>query len=106
MEEDAKALGILHKKKQRDNRPQVMYIAEEDLNLLREVVVEVAESTLGNITCNQTNWATLLSAQVTRLEEVVTEVQDTVQAETYSVDPSDTLATPMMPLPFSIDMPA
>ena len=55
-----------------------MSIAEEDMILLREVVTELAEPTLGDITCSQTNWMTSLSAQVTRLEEVVTEVRDTV----------------------------
>ena len=54
-----------------------MSIAEEDLTLLREAVAEIAKSTAGDITRKKTNWTTSLSAQVTRLEETVTEVRDT-----------------------------
>ena len=54
MEEYEEALAISHRKNQKDNRSQVMGIADEDLNLLTEAVTEVAEKTLGNLTRRQT----------------------------------------------------
>ena len=82
-----------------------MNIVEEDLTLLREVVVEVAESTLGNITRRKTNWMTSLTAQVNRLAEAITEFHKTVQVETYSVDPLDTLVTLVLLPPLRIEIP-
>ena len=82
-----------------------MNIAEEDMNLLREAIAKVAKSTLGNITRKQTNWMTSLSAQVTRLEEYVIEVCNTMQDETYGVDPLDTLVTLMVLPPLRIEIP-
>ena len=43
--------------------------------------------------------------QVTRMEEVVIEVHNTVQAETYDVDPSDTLVTLVLLPPLRIEIP-
>ena len=82
-----------------------MNIEEEDPTLLREVGTKVAESTLGSITRSQTNWMTSLSVQVTRVEEVVTKVHDTMQAETYGVDPSNTLAMLVLLPPLRIEIP-
>ena len=82
-----------------------MNIEEEDLTLLREEVTEITDFTLGDITRKKTNWATSLSAQVTRLEEDVIEVRDTVQAKTYGVDPLDTLVTLVLLPPLRIEIP-
>ena len=75
------------------------------MNLLREEVAEITESTLGDIMRKQTNWMTSLIAQATWLEEAVTEVRDTMQDETCGVDPSDTLTTSMLLPPLRIEMP-
>ena len=43
--------------------------------------------------------------KVNQMEETVAEVHDTMQAETYGVEPVDTLATLVLLLPLRIEMP-
>ena len=78
MEEEAKALSIPHRKKQKDNRSQVMGIAEEDMTLLSEVVTEVAEKTSGKITTRKTNWKDSITMKVNYLVQTIAEVCDTM----------------------------
>ena len=72
MKEYVEALGILHRKNQQDNRPQVLIIAEEDLTLLREVIIEVVEKNLGDIMSRKTNWTASLTTKLNQLAEAVT----------------------------------
>ena len=44
--------------------------------------------------------------KVNRLVQAITEVRDTMQAETYGVHPADTLAMPVLLPPLRIEMPA
>ena len=83
-----------------------MSIAEEDLNLLREVIAKLAESTLGTITSRKTNWTASITMKVNHLAETVVEVRDTMQVETYGVDSIDTLAMPVLLSSLRIEMPA
>ena len=83
-----------------------MGITKEDLTLLSEAVAEVAEKNLGKIVSKKTNWTASITTKVNRLAETVAEVHDTMQAETYGVDPTDTLVTPVLLPPLRIEMPA
>ena len=47
----------------------------------------------------------LIIMQVNQLAEVMSEVHDTMQVETYGVDPSHTLVTSVLLPPLRIEMP-
>ena len=72
------------------------------MTLLREAIAELVESTLANIMHRKTNWMISLTVQVTRLAKAVIEMRDTVQANTYGVDPLDTLVTSVLLPPLRI----
>ena len=55
-----------------------MGIVDEDMTLLSEAVVKVANKTLGNLTSRQTNWTASTTTKVNRLAETATEVHDTM----------------------------
>ena len=105
MDKDEKSLSIPHRKKQKANRSQLLGIVDEDLTLLSESVAKVAEKYLGNLTSMQTKWIASITTKFNRLENTVAKVHDTIQDETYGVDPKGTLATPVMLLPLRIEMP-
>ena len=105
MEEDEDTLGIQHMKKKNYNQSQVVGIGDEDMTLLTEVVTEVAEKNLGNLTSRKTSWMDSITTKVNQLEETMAEVCDTMQDETYGVDPTDTLVMPVLLPPLIIEMP-
>ena len=79
-----------------------MGIAEKDLNLLNEAVIEVAEKTLGKITSRETNWMTSITTKVNHLAETIEGVCNTMQVESYGVDSVDTLTMPILLPPLRI----
>ena len=79
-----------------------MGIVDEDLTLIRDVVAEVTEKTLGNIVARQTNWMVGIATKVNQLAQTVTEVRDTMHAETYGVNQENTIVNPVMIPPLRI----
>ena len=65
------------------------------MNLLSEVITKVAQSSLKGIGKKQMRLTNKLVEHINTLTEAINEVQNTVEADTYGVDPSDTLVTPL-----------
>ena len=74
------------------------------MSLLSDAIAKVAKSSLKGIGKKQL-WLTEKQAEhINMLIEAINEVRHTVEAETYDMDPSDQLVTPLMFLLVKIEI--
>ena len=72
---------------------------KEDIGFLADAVIEVEKTILEGLSTQQMQVAKKFIEHVNKLTEVINKVKNTVESETYDIDPSDTLAVPLCFLP-------
>ena len=79
-------------------------LAKDDIRFLSDAVTKVAWSNLKGIGKRQLQLTNQLEEHVNTLTEAINEVQNTIEAKTYNVDPNDTLVTPLLLMRVKIDV--
>ena len=71
-------------------------LTEDDLQKHVDVVAKVAQDNLTSLRTQQLNIATQVEGHLNKLIEAIQDVKITMEAETYGVDPSVLLVTPLL----------
>ena len=79
-------------------------LAKDDIRLLSDAITKIAWSNLKGIGKRKLRLTNQLEEHVNTLTEAINEVWHTVEADTYYLDPNDTLVTPLLLLRVKIEV--
>ena len=91
-------------KRKDDQKNHTINLDKDDMGFLIDAITEVAKTNLEGLSTQQMQVANRIIEHVNRIMEAINEVKTTVEAETYDIDPCDTLATPLLLLPLNLEL--
>ena len=84
------------KKQKSDKTMNTTILTEDDLQELSNTVKKVAQDNLRDIMAQQVSIANQVQGHLNKLTTAINDIKDTVEVETYGVDPNVPLVTPML----------
>ena len=90
------------KKQKADKMENTTILTEDELQELSNVVKKVAQDNLHDMMAQKASIANQVQDHLNKLKTVVSDVKDTMEAETYGIDPNIPLVTPTLVPPIKV----